>query len=123
MPFSILPVTCKITGMRLYVVTRRDLSPGTQAVQSCRVLWQFSYEHPDVGHSWFVENNTLDICTVADESELTRLLKMAHTKKIRCATFSDATCGNALMALAFEETTKTRKLLGRLPLTQRPGQK
>jgi hypothetical protein len=104
--------------MRLYVVTRRDLSTGTQAVQSCHVLWQFSCEHVDVGHSWFEGNNTLDICTVADELELACLLKKARAQKIRCATFNDAMHANALMAISFEETAKTRKLLGRLLLTR-----
>lgn len=122
-PFGTLVQPAKMGGMKLYVITRRDLSPGAQAVQSCHVLWQFAYEQPDIGRSWFVESNTLALLTVANESELIALIQRAEDMRVRFAIFKEPDYHNALTALALEPGPRTRKLVAGLPLTLRAGQK
>lgn len=122
-PFGCQVLPGKMAGMKLYVVTRRDLSPGAQAVQSCHVLWQFSFEHTDIGKTWFTESNTLALLTVANEIELLGLLDRAKAAHIRYATFKEPDFNDSLTAIALEPGPRTKKLVSGLPLTFRPKQK
>jgi len=106
--------------MKLYVITRQDLSPGAQAVQSCHALMQFSCEHPDLGKTWYEQSNTLSLLAVENELQLQQLLFEAQERGIRTAAFNEPDLKNALTAIALEPSPKTRRLVARLPLTLRP---
>lgn len=105
-----------MSAMKLYVITRRDLSPGAQAVQSCHVLVRFAYEHPRLGQRWVEESNTLALLEVENEEKLHKFWRRARELDIRCSTFREPDLGNTMTALALEPSAMAKKLVARLPL-------
>jgi hypothetical protein len=53
--------------VKLHLVTRRDLSPGQQAVQAAHALREFIQHHPEVDRDWYERSNTLALLAVEDE--------------------------------------------------------
>lgn len=103
-------------GDKLYLVTRRDLSPGYQAVQSCHALRQFIADHPDIDAEWFTKSNYLALLSVEDETELMRLLVAADDMGIRWSAFREPDVGGAITAIAIEPHPKAVELCKKLPL-------
>jgi peptidyl-tRNA hydrolase len=99
---------------KLYLVTRQDLPPGVQAVQSCHALRQFGAECPDVDKRWFEESNTLAFLCVSDERELGVLYQKAVKRNLPVAAFREPDLGNSLTAIALGPSCA--KLTERLPL-------
>lgn len=106
---SILP------GMKLYVITRQDLLPGPQAVQSCHAFMQFICEHVEIGRTWFEQSNTLSFLAARDEVHLKRLLQDARELGIRCSFFQEPDLKMSMTSIALEPGPRTRKLVARLP--------
>ena len=74
-------------GDKLYVITRADLSPGYQAVQSMHALRQFTAEHPDIDRLWFDNSNYLGLLSVENEKELYYLMEQAQQQNIKFSIF------------------------------------
>ena len=104
------------TGDKLFLVTRRDISPGYQAVQSCHAIRQFVADYPDVDAEWFKNSNYLALLSVDNEVELMRLLVSAHDLKLRCSAFREPDVGGAITAIAIEPHPKAVELCKPLPL-------
>lgn len=102
---------------KLYVVTRRDLRPGAQAVQACHAARQFAAEHPDLERAWFEASNTLALLAVPDEPALAQLAARASARGLRVAAFREPDLGDALTAIALEPGDGARRLCAGLPLT------
>lgn len=92
------------TDQKLYVVTRRDLSPGAQAVQGMHALVEFQFEHPESADEWHSISNTLGFLSVADEKELNELCGLLFSLGIRHAMFREPDMGMSLTAIAIEAT-------------------
>lgn len=103
-------------GDKLYLVTRRDIAPGYQAVQSCHAMRQFTADHPDRDTEWFKNSNYLALLSVADETELMRLLVAASDKGLRTSAFREPDVGGQITAIAIEPHAKTAELCRELPL-------
>jgi len=103
-------------GDKLYLVTRRDIPPGYQAVQSCHAMRQFTADHPDRDGEWFNNSNYLALLSVADEIELMRLLAEAKDLGLRWSAFREPDIGGQITAIAIEPHNKTAKLCKDLPL-------
>lgn len=101
-------------GDKLYLVTRSDLSPGYQAVQSCHAIRQFVNDFPDLDKEWFTTSNYLALLRVENEEALHRLVRKANERGFRCAEFYEPDVGNVLTAIALEPAA--RVLCKRLPL-------
>lgn len=86
--------------MKLFLVTRRDLSPGQQAVQAAHAGRQFQHEHPVVEQAWFETSNTLAFLEVEDEPALERLLERARWKGVPASGFREPDRQNELTAIA-----------------------
>lgn len=100
----------------MYVVTRKDLSPGARLAQSCHALRQFSAEHPELDKDWFETSNYL-VCLEAEcELELNYFVDVAESKGIRYSVFREPDLDNQLTAVTFEPGDITRRMLSRLPL-------
>ena len=106
-------------GDKLYLVTRRDIAPGYQAVQSCHAMRQFTADHPDVDVEWFTKSNYLALLSVEDETELMRLLVAAADLGLRWSTFREPDVGGAITAIAIEPHPKASELCKSLPLALR----
>lgn len=103
-------------GDKLYIVTRRDLKKGPQAVQSIHAMSEFYHKHPEVEKEWFVHSNFLALLTVSDEDELYNLMFKAQELGIRYAGFVEPDMEDQLTAIALEPGIKTKKLCSGLPL-------
>lgn len=107
------------TGDKFFLVTRRDISPGYQAVQSCHAIRQFTADHPDVDAEWFKNSNYLALLSVDNELELMRLLVQAHDLGLRCSAFREPDVGGAITAIAIEPHHKAAELCKSLSLALR----
>lgn len=103
-------------GDKLYIVTRRDLAPGYQAVQSCHAMQQFAVEHETIDRRWFIFSNHLALLSVSGEPELLSLLASAIDSGIAVSAFREPDVGNAITAIALEPGEKTAHLCSYLPL-------
>lgn len=104
------------TGDKLFLVTRRDISAGYQAVQSCHVIRQFVADHPERDSEWFKASNYLALLSVANEIELMRLLVAASDAGLRWSAFREPDDDNKITAVAIEPHPKTAELCKSLPL-------
>ena len=103
----------------MYVITRQDLEPGYQAVQSMHALRQFTAEHPEIDKMWFEQSNDLGLLSVADEQELNMLIEQATAHDIHFSIFREPDVENQITAIALAPGQKTKKLCSRLPLALR----
>ena len=58
---------------KLVVLTRGDITPGYQAVQSTHSIADFAFEYPDTFAKWKLESNSIICLSVKDETELKKL--------------------------------------------------
>jgi len=103
-------------GDKLFLVTRRDIAPGYQAVQSCHAMRQFTADHPEVDNDWFAKSNYLALLSVDNEIELMRLLVAATDAGLRSSAFREPDVGGAITAIAIEPHPKAAELCKSLPL-------
>ncbi len=109
-------------GDKLYVITRADLEPGYQAVQSMHALRQFTAEHPEIDKAWFEQSNYLGLLSVQNEQELMQLLERAAEQGISASAFREPDIDNQMTAIALSPGPKSKKLCSRLPLALRGKQ-
>ena len=102
-------------GDKVYIITRRDMSPGYQGVQSIHAMRQFSEEHPDIDKAWFKQSNYLAWLSVTDEAELFELLAKAARKHIRCSIFREPDVDNQVTAIALEPGVHSSEVCRHLP--------
>lgn len=101
---------------KLFLITRQDLSPGYQAVQSCHALRQFTAEHPEKDLEWFTTSNYLALLSVKNEHELRKLFIDAKESGLKCSGFEEPDVDNELTAIAIEPGERSRELCKKLPL-------
>lgn len=103
----------------MYVVTRRDLSPGDQACQASHAAFQFAVEHADFTEAWFRDSNYLVLLAAEDESALGLLAARAEERGLRCVRCCEPDFGDALTAVVIEAGDEASRLCSNLPLALR----
>ena len=102
---------------KLISITRRDLSPGYQAIQSAHAAIDFQHQHPEIAKQWNSISNYLVFLSVASEEDLYRYLDKFEKKGLKFTPFFEPDINNELTAVAVEPTEKARRLCSNLPLT------
>ena len=97
-------------------ITRRDLEPGYQSVQSSHALIDFCFQYPDTAKEWHKNSNYLCQLSVANENELYELAAKAEQRGIKIAKFFEPDVNNELTAICLEPGEATKKLTSKLPL-------
>ncbi len=100
--------------MKLFLITRRDLDPGQQAVQAAHALQEFNIQHPDLARDWHGKSNILAFLSVEDERALGVLLRKARDRIVPVSAFREPDRQNELTALALGYDG--RRLVRNLPL-------
>ena len=100
--------------MKLYLVTRLDLTPAQQAVQAAHALRQFAADHPQLDAVWFANTNTIALLVVADEKELAELADHAEWAGAPIARFREPDMALSLTAVALGPSQPSRRLTRRL---------
>lgn len=103
-------------NQKLYVVIRRDLSPGSQAVQGMHALVEFSVEHRDAYFAWYRESNHLCMLSVENEKELDYLVGKLFHEGIKHSMFREPFWDMSLTAIAIEATDQASEAVKHLPL-------
>ena len=103
-------------NQKLYVITRRDLSPGDQMTQSCHAGIDFQHQHPEIAKQWNKESNYLIILSVENEERLFLCLEKFKYYGLKTTEFREPDIENQLTAIAIEPGELTRKLTKKLPL-------
>lgn len=101
---------------KLYLVTRKDIAPGYQAVQSCHALRQFTEEHPEIDKQWFKTSNYLCLLAVKNEEELYSLVCQAKDLNVRVSVFREPDIDNQITAIALEPGSGAKELCKNLKL-------
>lgn len=99
---------------KLYVVVRRDLSPGAMACQAMHAMREFAFWHREIEYAWHISSNHLCLLEVEDVYELRTLIAEAELKGIKHSVFLEPDFEEQLTAATFEPTLKSRELLAGL---------
>lgn len=97
-------------------MTRSDLGPGYQAVQSAHAAVEFSLDHPDTAREWRDASRYMAVLVAPDEAELDHLATVAETKGIPITRFYEPDIGDQLTAVAFAPQQNSKQLLSHLSL-------
>jgi peptidyl-tRNA hydrolase len=92
------------------------LLPGQQAVQSMHAAIDFCFQHPEAAKEWQTNSNYLAVLSVANESELHKLVSKLEQREHVFTTFHEPDLNNELTAVAINYRDDLRKLTGGLPL-------
>ena len=103
----------------MYIVTRQDLHPGYQIVQTAHAVAEFVLDHPHIARQWRDESQYMVALSVKDESELHALAEKASTLTIPTSVFHEPDIGNEVTAVAFAPSPETQKLLSSCSLAGR----
>lgn len=103
-------------NQKLYLISRRDLPPGAQAVQACHAFREFIARHPNLESEWYNRSNHLCFLSVQDENELVEIMKAAVERKFRWAAFQEPDFNMAYTAVALEPSDEVRAFCANLPL-------
>jgi hypothetical protein len=97
-------------------VTRQDLSPGYQLVQSVHAAIDFILAHPKEAKEWHLNSNYLGCLAAKDEQSLKDLIAKLEENGIKHTVFREPDIDNHITAIAIEPGDITRKLTSRFPL-------
>lgn len=107
----------------MYLVTRADLPPGAQAVQSAHAALDFAAAHPAVFTGWHTTSNTLVLLAAPDEFTLSGVVTDAaeYAAEYGCVfvEFREPDLAGQLTAVALGPGFG--RLVRHLPLTLREG--
>lgn len=101
---------------KLIVITRRDLTPGAQAVQSAHAAIDFQHQHPTIAREWNSNSNYLIFLSVQNEQELKKFIQKFQIYDINHTVFIEPDLDNQITAVCVEPSEKTMKLCSHLPL-------
>ena len=101
---------------KLIVITRRDLSPGYQAVQAAHAAIEFQHEYPEIAKEWNTYSKYLVFLSVENEEKLHRFLEKIKYRNIKHTIFIEPDIGDKLTAIALEPNDNSRRLTAHLPL-------
>lgn len=108
-------------GDKLFLITRRDLAPGYQAVQACHALRQFAAEHREADVRWYTFSNYLALLSVEDLPALLDLTEKALAAGLRVSAFHEPDIDCAITAIAIEPHPIAKELCKHLPLALKDG--
>jgi len=100
-------------------VTRKDIHPGYQAVQSAHAIPVFSIEHPEIFSEWYHKSNYLVVLSTDNEDSLKNLIIKAQSRGLQYSVFTEPDIDNQITSIAIEPCDETDRLVSSLPLALR----
>ena len=101
---------------KLIVITRRDLSPGYQAVQAGHAAIDYVFQHKENSEYWHFNSNYLIYLSTDTEDDLFRLSERLKSLSVDFSVFREPDIGNQITAISFLSNEKTKKITSGLPL-------
>ena len=109
--------TTRFDEIKLIVVTREDISPGYQVVQSTHSIADFIFEHYAEAKEWKTQSNSIITLSVKTLSDLEKLSNKLARKGSIMTNFLEPDINNELTSFCVYGTPEVRKMLSYLPLT------
>lgn len=100
---------------KLVTITRRDISPGYQVVQTACAFAVFCTENLIGAIAWKENSGSIISLSVENEKELHKISKKIK-KMTRVSEFREPDIGDQLTAICFYAKENVRKKLKKLPL-------
>ena len=100
----------------MIVVTRRDLSPGYQLVQTAHAVADFSIRFPDITKNWNSISNYMACLSAKDEQDLRALADKLDSRGIPYHAFREPDIDDQVTAIAIAPGEQSRKLTSNYPL-------
>lgn len=100
----------------LIVVTRQDISPGYQAVQSIHSTLAFVDEHPHLFTNWNNFSKAISLLAVKNEDELKTLIIKLTQKGIKHSVFAEPDIDHQITSIAIEPSESAFKACCSIPL-------
>lgn len=107
---------------KLTVLSRKDLSPGYQAVQSAHAAIDFQYQYPKIAKKWH-KSNYLVLLSVSDEKELTKYISIFKKFNLKHTIFREPDIGNEITAVAVQPSILLKHICKNLELLLKQKQK
>lgn len=99
---------------KLITITRSDITPGYQLVQSNHSIADFAYEHPLEFKKWKEESNSIVSLSIGDQDKLIDLYDKL-SKLTACTIFYEPDI-SSYTSICLYGTPEIRKKLSKLPL-------
>lgn len=100
---------------KLTVLSRQDLKPGYQAVQSAHAAIDFQHQYPKIAKKWH-KSNYLIFLSVLDENELLKYISIFKKFNLKHTIFREPDIGNEITAVAVQPSVLVKALCKDLPL-------
>lgn len=101
---------------KLVTVTRDNLSPSQQAVQSTHAAINFCFKQRNKASPWFEESQYLVMLAVKNTEELKLLIDKCELFNVAYEAFYEPDLNNELTAVCLEPGLITQKLVKKIPL-------
>jgi hypothetical protein len=97
-------------------VTRQDLAPGYQLVQTAHAMADFGIQYPEEFQQWHSTSNYLACLSVKDEQSLQLLSSKLSNENIKHIIFRESDLKDQITAIAIEPTDTARRICSSFPL-------
>ena len=101
---------------KLYIIVRRDITPGYKLAQACHGIRQFSEEHGEIDKKWFKNSNYICVLETLNEQSLEQLVEHAKIKGVAHSLFREPDLNNEITVLVLEPSWYSRKICKKLKL-------
>ncbi len=108
--------TKKFTDVKLVTITRQDITPGYQVVQTAHAIADFAHDHSDQFKQWKLESNSIITLAVKDEESLINLFYKLKDKTPYITAFREPDINDQMTALCVYGSLEIRKMLCNIPL-------
>lgn len=105
-----------MTQIKLVTITRQDLEPGYQLVQSVHSIAKFAYEFPELFKNWVELSNYLISLSTPNENYLQYLYEKLKLRGANVVAFTEPDTGDELTSICFYGTPEMRKITNNLKL-------
>lgn len=104
---------------KLVSITRQDLTPGYQVVQTAHAIADFAHDHPDQFRQWKENSNSIITLSIKDEQALIALYERLKAITPYITAFREPDIQDQMTAICVYGTPEIRKKLSNLPLALR----
>lgn len=101
---------------KLTTISRKDLTPGQQAVQASHAAIDFIFSFPEESKHWHKLSNYIINLSAIDEDHLESLSKFLCKHDIKFVKFTEPDLDDKLTAIAFLSNDITKRITSNLPL-------
>lgn len=105
-----------MTQVKLTTITRKDLNPGYQLVQTAHGVAEFAHQFPNQFDDWNRQSKYLISLSVDNEESLKETYNKLKYYGADVVAFYEPDIGNQMTAICYYGTSKLRKLTQKLDL-------